>query len=112
MMMTFITRRGEGQGKTKKGRKATKSEGRGLEEGASRALMPVIGKGGSVRKDLRRSFGYSRTVRKNSGGALETVVPLLVIRVYHTRDVPSSNLYKARYGEAEYKKVHRIHLKT
>ena len=39
MMMTFITRRGEGQGKMKKERKATKSEGRGLEEGASRALM-------------------------------------------------------------------------
>ena len=39
MMMTFITRRGEGQGKTKKERKATKSEGRGLEERASRALM-------------------------------------------------------------------------
>ena len=27
MMTTFITRRGEGQGRTKKGRKATKSEG-------------------------------------------------------------------------------------
>ena len=39
MMMRFITRRGEGQGKTKKERKATKNEGRGLEEGASRALM-------------------------------------------------------------------------
>ena len=39
MMMTFITRRGEGQGTTKKEGKATKSEGRGLEEGASRALM-------------------------------------------------------------------------
>ena len=39
MMMTFITRRGEGQGKTKKERKATKSKGRGLEEGASRALL-------------------------------------------------------------------------
>ena len=38
MMMTFITRRGEGQGRTKKGRKATKSKGSGLEEGASRAL--------------------------------------------------------------------------
>ena len=38
-MMTFITRRGEGQGKTKKAKKATKSKGRGLEEGASRALM-------------------------------------------------------------------------
>ena len=34
MMMTFITRTGEGQGKTKKERKATKSKGRGLEEGA------------------------------------------------------------------------------
>ena len=29
MMMTFITQRGESQGKTKKERKATKSEGRG-----------------------------------------------------------------------------------
>ena len=38
MMMTFITRRGEGQGRTKKERKATKSEGSGLEEGASRAI--------------------------------------------------------------------------
>ena len=32
MMMTFITQRGESQGKTKKERKATKSKGRGLEE--------------------------------------------------------------------------------
>ena len=39
MMMTFITQRGESQGKTKKERKATKSKGRGLEEGASRALI-------------------------------------------------------------------------
>jgi hypothetical protein len=39
MMMTFITQRGESQGKTKKERKATKSKGRGLEEGARRALM-------------------------------------------------------------------------
>ena len=46
MMMTFITRRGEGQGKTKKERKATKSKGRGLEEGASRALMRQHGEGG------------------------------------------------------------------
>ena len=46
MMMTFITRRGEGQGRTKKGRKATKSEGSGLEEGASRALMRQYGEGG------------------------------------------------------------------
>jgi hypothetical protein len=37
MMMTFITQRGESQGKTKKERKATKSKGRGLEEGARRA---------------------------------------------------------------------------
>ena len=33
MMMTFITQRGESPGKTKKERKATKSKGRGLEEG-------------------------------------------------------------------------------
>ena len=46
MMMTFITRGGEGQGKTKKERKATKSEGRGLEEGASRALMRQHGEEG------------------------------------------------------------------
>ena len=39
MKKTFITRRGEGQGETKKERKATKSKGRGLEEGASRALI-------------------------------------------------------------------------
>ena len=41
MMMTwcvvllFITQGGEGRGKTNKKRKATKSKGRGLEEGAS-----------------------------------------------------------------------------
>jgi hypothetical protein len=46
MMMTFITQRGEGQGKTKKERKATKSKGRGLEEGASRALMRQDGEEG------------------------------------------------------------------
>ena len=46
MMMTFITRRGEGQGKTKNERKATKSKGRGLEEGASRALMRQHGEEG------------------------------------------------------------------
>ena len=37
-MMTFIIQGGEGRGKTNKKRKATKSKGRGLEEGASRAL--------------------------------------------------------------------------
>ena len=37
-MMTFITQGGEGQRKTNKKRKATKSKGRSLEEGASRAL--------------------------------------------------------------------------
>ena len=53
MMMTFITRRGQGQGKTKKERKATKSKGRvnipkgrGLEKGASRALMRQYGEEG------------------------------------------------------------------
>ena len=46
MMMTFITRRGEGRGRTKKERNATKSKGRGLEEGASRALMRQYGEGG------------------------------------------------------------------
>ena len=46
MMMTFITQRGEGQGKTKKERKATKSKGRGLEKGASRALMRQDGEEG------------------------------------------------------------------
>ena len=52
MMMTFIIRRGEGQGKTKKERKATKSKGRGLEEGASRALMRG-GHLGSMQTNLR-----------------------------------------------------------
>ena len=46
MMKTFITRRGEGQGRTKKERKATKRKGSGLEEGASRALMRQYGEGG------------------------------------------------------------------
>ena len=46
MMMTFITLRGEGQGNTKKERKATKSRGRGLEEGARRALMRQDGEEG------------------------------------------------------------------
>ena len=45
MMMTFITQGGEGRGKTNK-RKATKSEGRGLEEGARRALMRQVGEEG------------------------------------------------------------------
>ena len=40
--MTFITQGGEGQGNTSKKSKATKSKGRGLEEGASRALMRYI----------------------------------------------------------------------
>ena len=39
MTMTFITQGGEGQGDTSKESKATKSKGRGLEEGADRALM-------------------------------------------------------------------------
>ena len=39
MMMTFITQGGEGRGNTNKKSKATKSKGRGPEEGASRALM-------------------------------------------------------------------------
>ena len=46
MMMTFIPNGGESQGKTKKERKATKSKGRGLEEGASRALMRQHGEEG------------------------------------------------------------------
>ena len=39
MMMTFITRRGEGLEDENEDRKATRSEGMGLEESASRALM-------------------------------------------------------------------------
>ena len=38
-MMTFITQGGEGRGKTNRKRKATKSEGRGLEEGASQIYI-------------------------------------------------------------------------
>jgi|AACY02.9.fsa_nt_gi hypothetical protein len=44
MMMTFITQGGEGQGDTSKESEATKSKGRGLEEGASRALMARSGR--------------------------------------------------------------------
>ena len=39
----FITQGGEGRGNTSKKRKATKSRGRGREEGASRALMREVG---------------------------------------------------------------------
>ena len=44
MMMMFITRRGEGQAKTKNEKKATKSEGSGLQEVASRNVwnMKVV----------------------------------------------------------------------
>ena len=45
MMMTFITQGGEGQGNTSKKSKATKSKGRGREEGASRALVKIDGGG-------------------------------------------------------------------
>ena len=41
MMMTFITRGGEGREDKDKDRKATKSEGRCPEEGASRALRSL-----------------------------------------------------------------------
>ena len=46
MMMTFITQGGEGRGNTSKKSKAAKSKGRGLEEGASRALMRQDGEEG------------------------------------------------------------------
>ena len=59
MMMTFITRRGEGQGKTKKERKATKSKGRGLEEGASRALMRQVGEEGCGRGQSHNRYNVS-----------------------------------------------------
>ena len=39
MMMTFITQGGEGQRKTNKKRKATKSKGRSLEEVSARGLV-------------------------------------------------------------------------
>ena len=39
--MTFITRGGEGREDKNKDRKATRSEGRGLEESASRALVAL-----------------------------------------------------------------------
>ena len=45
-MMTFTTQGDEGRGKTNKKRKATHSKGRGLEEGASCALMSQVGEEG------------------------------------------------------------------
>ena len=41
-VQAFITRGGKGRGDTSKESKATKSKGRGLEEGASRALMRQV----------------------------------------------------------------------
>ena len=57
MMMTFITQRGEGRRKTNKKRKATKSEGRGLEEGASRALMRQVREEGCRRGQSHNRYG-------------------------------------------------------
>ena len=45
----FITQGGEGRGDTSKESKATKSEGRGLEEGASRGAHPLSVKGNRPR---------------------------------------------------------------
>ena len=59
MMMTFITQRGESQGKTKKERKATKSKGRSLEEGASRALMRQVGEEGCGRGQSHNCYNVS-----------------------------------------------------
>ena len=54
MMMTFITQRGEGHGNTKKERKATKSKGRGLEEGVREVKgiekMSMLGEGRGARE--------------------------------------------------------------
>ena len=67
MMMTFITQRGESQGKTKKERKATKSEGSGLEEGASRALMRQYGEGGCGARMFILSQGPGNTRPRRFG---------------------------------------------
>ena len=59
MMMTFITQGGEGRGKTNKKRKATKSKGRGLEEGASRAIMRQVGEEGCGGRDSHDRYNVS-----------------------------------------------------
>jgi hypothetical protein len=63
MMMTFITQGGEGRGKTNKEifkeRKATKSKGRGLEEGASRALMRQVGEEGCGGRGSHNRYNVS-----------------------------------------------------
>ena len=59
MMMTFITQGGEGRRKTNKKRKATKSEGRGLEEGASRALMRQVREEGCRRGQSHNRYDVS-----------------------------------------------------
>ena len=61
MMMTFITQGGEGRGKTNEKRKATKSKGRGLEEGASRALRSMI-EGGLYSETAMREAKSKNTV--------------------------------------------------
>jgi len=74
MMMTFITQGGEGRGKTNKKRKATKSKGRGLEEGASRALMRQVGEEGCVQQlseaSARLPDGGVAACRDDGGFAL------------------------------------------
>ena len=69
-MMTFITRMGEGQGRTKKGRKATKSEGSGLEEGVSRALMRQYGEGGCGARGSGHREGEHSWCGQRGGGVM------------------------------------------
>ena len=93
MMMTFIIRRGEGQGRTKKGRKATKSEGSGLEGqgrfiadrtslvittrlGHELVVKELTGKGGCM--DLQEEGGRGTAMMAASRGAHGSVVKALL----------------------------------
>ena len=64
MMMTFITQGVEGQRKMNKKRKATKSKGRSLEEGARRALMRQVGEEGCGRGQSHNRYNVSSVPRK------------------------------------------------
>ena len=73
-MITCITRGGEGRGDTSKESKATKSEGRGLEEGARRALMRQVGEEGcSGRGEGRIDDGRARCGQRGGGERAQKV---------------------------------------
>ena len=75
MMITFITQGGEGQGDTSKESTATKNKGRGLEEGANRALMRQVGEEGCGGRGLRAYRGWACLSEKDGKAKTSSRAP-------------------------------------